>query len=160
MKNKKVNVKALVIDFMVITIGAFIAAAAIYFFMLPSGVIIGSGSALAKVIRVLLLDYVDLPVSLINLAINVILIVIGVITVGPEFGTKTIYAEPLRCWASCWAWRSEPMHWLLTAKALTPKRRISWHRWEITGFRPCTAWVTWAVMSSAGIPTIPRCLIC
>ena len=91
MKNKKVNVKALVLDFIVITIGALIAAVAIYFFMLPSGVIIGSGSALAKVIRVLLLDYVDLPVSLINLAINVILIVIGVITVGPEFGTKTIY---------------------------------------------------------------------
>ena len=91
MKNKKVNVKALVLDFIVITIGALIAAVAIYFFMLPSGVIIGSGSALAKVIRVLLLDYVDLPVSLINLAINVILIVIGVITVGPEFGAKTIY---------------------------------------------------------------------
>ena len=91
-KNKKINVKALIIDFVVITIGALIAAAAIYFFMLPSGVTIGSGSALAEVIRVLLFDYVDLPVFVYNLVINVVLIIIGIITVGTEFGAKTIYA--------------------------------------------------------------------
>lgn len=91
-KNKKINVKSLIIDFIIITIGALIAAAAIYFFMLPSGVTIGSGSALAEVIRVLLLDYVDLPVFVYNLVINVVLIIIGIITVGTEFGAKTIYA--------------------------------------------------------------------
>ena len=87
-KNKKINVKALIIDFVIITIGAAIAAAAIYFFMEPSGVLIGSGSALAMVLH----EYIAIPVSVINLAINVILLILGFITVGPEFGVKTVYS--------------------------------------------------------------------
>lgn len=91
-KNKKINVKAFITDFAVITIGAAIAAAAIYFFMEPSGVLIGSGSALAMVLHEQIYEYIDLPVWVINLAINVILLILGFITVGPEFGAKTVYS--------------------------------------------------------------------
>ena len=87
-KNKEINLLAVFTDFVIITLGAAIAAAAIFFFMMPSGVIIGSGSALAMVLS----NYIPLPVSVINLAINVILLIIGFITIGPEFGTKTVYS--------------------------------------------------------------------
>lgn len=91
-KNKEINVKAFLVDFLIITIGAAIAAAAIYFFMEPSGVIIGSGSALAMVLHEVLLEYIELPISVINLAINVVLLILGFILVGPEFGAKTVYS--------------------------------------------------------------------
>ena len=87
-KDKEINLKLLIIDFMIITLGALIAAAAIFFFMMPSGVVIGSGSALAMVLS----HYIDLNVSVINLAINVILLIIGFVTIGPEFGVKTVYS--------------------------------------------------------------------
>lgn len=87
-KNKEINIKALIIDILIITAGAGIAAAAIYFFMEPSGVLIGSGSALAMVLH----EYINLPVSVINLAINIVLLILGFITIGPEFGSKTVYS--------------------------------------------------------------------
>jgi uncharacterized membrane-anchored protein YitT (DUF2179 family) len=87
-KKKEINAKALIVDLVIITIGAMIAAAAIFFFMLPSKVVIGSGSALAMVLN----HFIPLPVSTITLCINVILLIIGFITVGPEFGAKTVYS--------------------------------------------------------------------
>ena len=56
-------------DFLIITFGAVLAAAAIYFFMLPSHVAVGSASALAMVLG----NFIPLPVSMITLAINVFL---------------------------------------------------------------------------------------
>ena len=76
-------------DFSIITFGAALAAAGIFFFMLPSKVAIGSGSALAMVLH----EFIPLPVSVISLMINVILLVIGFILIGPEFGAKTVYAS-------------------------------------------------------------------
>lgn len=87
-KTSKINVKSFIFDFVIITVGALIAAAAIFFFMFPSKVVIGSGSALAMVLS----HYINLPISVINLAINVVLLIIGFITIGPEFGAKTVYA--------------------------------------------------------------------
>ena len=77
------------IDFAIITFGAALAATAIFFFMLPSNVAIGSGSALAMILS----NFIPLPVSVIHLAINVILLVIGFILIGSEFGAKTVYTS-------------------------------------------------------------------
>ena len=88
MSLKKMNVKIAIIDFLIITIGAFIAAAAIFFFMLPSNVAVGSASALAMVLN----NFIDLPIWVLNLAINVILLIIGFALIGREFGIKTVYA--------------------------------------------------------------------
>ena len=87
MEKEKVirNVK----DFVVITFGAALAAAAIFFFMLPSNVAVGSASALAMVLS----NFIPLPVSALNLAINVILLIIGFILIGSEFGAKTVYTS-------------------------------------------------------------------
>ncbi|MBQ4327935.1 MAG: YitT family protein [Clostridia bacterium] len=75
-------------EFSVITFGVLLAAASIFFFMLPSNVVVGSASALAMVIS----NFVPLQVSVINLIINVVLLIIGFILIGPEFGAKTVYA--------------------------------------------------------------------
>jgi uncharacterized membrane-anchored protein YitT (DUF2179 family) len=84
---KKIDVKASLVDFVMITIGAFIAAAAVFFFLLPSNIAIGSGSALAMVLS----NFIPLPIWVLNLLINVILLILGFILVGPEFGIKTVY---------------------------------------------------------------------
>jgi uncharacterized membrane-anchored protein YitT (DUF2179 family) len=57
--------------------------------MLPSNVAVGSASALAMVLS----NFISLPVSLLNLIINVILLIIGFILVGTEFGAKTVYTS-------------------------------------------------------------------
>ena len=78
-------------EFSQITIGTAIIAAAVYFFMLPSHVTVGSASALALVIS----NFVPLPVSAITLALNMVLLLIGFLLIGPEFGGKTVYASVL-----------------------------------------------------------------
>lgn len=88
MPYKKTNIRVAIIDFAIITIGAFIAAAAIFFFMLPSKVAVGSASALAMVLN----NFIPLPIWVLNLLINIILLIIGFILIGREFGIKTVYA--------------------------------------------------------------------
>ncbi len=74
-------------DFAIITLGSVISAAAIYFFMLPSKVAVGSASALAMVLG----NFIPLSVSQITLIINLILLGLGFLLIGSEFGAKTIY---------------------------------------------------------------------
>ncbi len=76
-------------DYVIITLGALASAAAIFFFMLPSNVAIGSASALAMVLH----NFIPLPISVLNLAINVVLLIIGFILIGSEFGVKTVYVS-------------------------------------------------------------------
>lgn len=78
-------------EFFVITLGTLIVAIAVYFFMLPSHVTVGSGTALALVIS----NYVPLSVSTITLIINIVLLLLGFLLIGPEFGAKTVYSTLL-----------------------------------------------------------------
>ena len=84
-------VKRIIKEYALITFGAVVAAAAIYFFMLPSHVAIGSGSALAMVLS----NFIPLPVSMISLSLNIIFLILGFILIGPEFGAKTVYTTIL-----------------------------------------------------------------
>lgn len=83
--------KRTVKDYLVITVGTAIIAAAVYFFMLPSHVTVGSATALALVIS----NFIPLPVSAITFVINVVLLIIGFLLIGPEFGAKTVYSSIL-----------------------------------------------------------------
>ncbi len=85
--NKK-EIGSLIIDFVMINFGVLIAAAAIFFFMLPSNLAIGSGTALAMVLS----NFINLPVSVLSLIINIVLLILGFILIGPEFGIKTVYS--------------------------------------------------------------------
>jgi uncharacterized membrane-anchored protein YitT (DUF2179 family) len=78
-------------EFTIITIGSIIVAAAVFFFMMPSHVSVGSGAALAMVLS----NYIPLSVSVITLIMNVGLLIIGFLLVGPEFGIKTVYCSIL-----------------------------------------------------------------
>lgn len=84
---KKIELRKVFVDFTIITFGAVLAAAAIYFFMLPSHVAVGSASALAMVLG----NFIPLSVSVITLIINVFLLILGFVLIGPEFGAKTVY---------------------------------------------------------------------
>lgn len=78
-------------EFVVLTVGTAIIAAAVFFFMLPSHVTVGSASALALVIS----NFVPLPVSAITFVLNMVLLIIGFLLLGHEFGLKTVYASIL-----------------------------------------------------------------
>jgi len=78
-------------EFAIITVGTAIVAAAVFFFMLPSHVSVGSGAALAMVLS----NFIPLSVSAITLIMNVGLLIIGFILVGAEFGAKTVYCSIL-----------------------------------------------------------------
>ena len=83
--------KRIIKEYSIITVGTGIIAAAVYFFMLPSHLSVGSASALAMVIS----NFVPLPISVITLVLNVTLLIIGFLLIGPEFGAKTIFASIL-----------------------------------------------------------------
>ena len=86
MLNKR-NIK----EFFIITVGTLIVSTAVFFFMLPSHVSVGSGTALAMVIS----NFVPLPVSVITLILNIVLLILGFLLIGPEFGAKTVYCAIL-----------------------------------------------------------------
>lgn len=74
-----------------ICVGTLIVACAVYFFMLPSQVSVGSGAALAMILS----NFIPLPISAITLILNVFLLIIGFMLIGPEFGAKTVFCSLL-----------------------------------------------------------------
>lgn len=83
--------KNLVYEYALISFATFVIAVAVYFFLIPSKVVIGSISGLAIVIAELL----PLSISMITMILNVILLVIGFLLLGKEFGMKTVYTSLL-----------------------------------------------------------------
>lgn len=81
------NLKDRIIEFVMITIGLAIVAAAVFFFMVPSNVSVGSITALAMIIA----RYVTLSISTLTFIMNVALLIFGYVFIGKEFGIKTIY---------------------------------------------------------------------
>ncbi len=78
-------------EFFAITVGTVIVAVAVFFFMLPSHVSVGSAAALAMVLS----NFIPLSVATITLIMNVGLLLIGFLLIGPEFGVKTVYCAIL-----------------------------------------------------------------
>ncbi len=80
-------------DMLTISVAMFIAAAAVYYFLVPSKLVVGSISGLSIVISGVLANMgIVVKVSTVVLIINAILLVIAYILIGPEFGVKTAYA--------------------------------------------------------------------
>ena len=69
--------------------GMFLMSAAVYYEMMPNNLVLGSLSGLVLV----LVKIIPLPVSAITFALNMILLVIGYIFIGREFGVKTVLAS-------------------------------------------------------------------
>ena len=79
-------------ELFIMTLGMAIAAAAVYYFMMPSKLVLGSISGLSIVITNVL-NMVGIPVKMswIVTTINAILLVLAWLLIGREFGAKTVY---------------------------------------------------------------------
>ena len=79
-------------DLLVMTAGMLVAAAAVYYFLVPSKLIIGSISGLSIVISGIFEKLgMTVKVSTVVLVINAILLVLAYLLVDKEFGVKTVY---------------------------------------------------------------------
>ena len=86
---KKINYQEIAKETITLTVAVAIIAAAVYFFLVPSHASVSSISGLGIVLS----NFVPLPLSAITMILNVVLLVIGFITCGREFGVKTVYTS-------------------------------------------------------------------
>ena len=86
MNKKAVPTAAAVRELAILTGAVAIIAAAVYFFLVPSHASVSSISGLG----IVLANFVPLPLSAITMILNVVLLVIGFLTCGREFGAKTV----------------------------------------------------------------------
>ena len=73
----------------ILTVAVAIIAAAVYFFLVPSHASVSSISGLGIVLS----NFVPLLLSAITMILNVVLLLIGFVTCGKEFGIKTVYTS-------------------------------------------------------------------
>lgn len=81
----------LVKDGVSIVAGSAIAACAVFFFLMPNNLAVGSVSGFSIVLS----TFIPLSVSTITLILNIILLVVGALMIGPEFSGKTVAATLL-----------------------------------------------------------------
>ena len=78
-------------EFIVITFATLIVSAAVFFFLIPSQVSVGSISGLAMILG----HIIPLHISSITFILNGLLLIIGFLLIGKEFGAKTVYTSLL-----------------------------------------------------------------
>ncbi len=79
-------------ELIIMTLGMMVGAAAIYYFLVPSKLIIGTISGLSIVISTVLANIgVTVKVSAVIVIINAILLILAYFLIGKEFGMKTVY---------------------------------------------------------------------
>ena len=78
-------------EFIVITFATLIVSAAVFFFLIPSQVSVGSISGLAMILG----NIIRLHISIITFILNGLLLIIGFLLIGKEFGAKTVYTSLL-----------------------------------------------------------------
>lgn len=76
----------LIKETLLIALGSFIVALGVYYFLVPENLATGGVSGLTIVLN----NYLNIPISITNFIINVILLIIGFIFLGKEFGGKTV----------------------------------------------------------------------
>ena len=86
---KKINYAEILKETGILTVAVAIIAAAVYFFLVPSHASVSSISGLG----IVLANFIPLPLSAITMILNVVLLLIGFVTCGREFGVKTVYTS-------------------------------------------------------------------
>ena len=89
--HKQNRALAAVQEVCILTAAVAVIAAAVYFFLVPSHTSVSSISGLGIVLS----NFVPLPLSAITMILNVVLLLIGFLTCGREFGAKTVYTSIL-----------------------------------------------------------------
>ena len=79
-------------ELLIMTVGMFVAAAAVYYFLVPSKLVVGSISGLSIVISGIFAKAgIAVKVSTVVLIINAFLLILAFFLIGKEFGAKTVY---------------------------------------------------------------------
>ena len=91
MQNQKLHYAKLIKEIIILTVAVAIIAAAVFFFLVPSHTSVSSISGLGIVLS----NFIPLPLSAITMTLNVVLLIIGFLTCGKEFGAKTVYTSIL-----------------------------------------------------------------
>ena len=86
---QKLNYADILKETLILTAAVAIIAAAVYFFLVPSHTSVSSISGLG----IVLANFIPLPLSAITMILNVVLLMIGFLTCGKEFGAKTVYTS-------------------------------------------------------------------
>lgn len=89
MTKQKINYTELLKEVIILTGAIAVISAAVYFFLVPSETSVSSISGLGIVLS----HFVSLPLSAITMILNVVLLIIGFLTCGKEFGVKTVYTS-------------------------------------------------------------------
>ena len=89
MVKKKYNFKEIARETAILTAAVAIIAAAVYFFLVPSHTSVSSISGLG----IILSNFIPLPLSSITIILNILLLLIGFLTCGREFGAKTVFTS-------------------------------------------------------------------
>lgn len=84
---KKINFK----EYLVLIVGMFIISAAVYYLMMPSKVVVGSISGLVMVLS----NFLPFKISTMTLVLNMVLLLLGFIFIGKDFGVKTVITSIL-----------------------------------------------------------------
>ena len=91
MQNQKLHYADIIKEIIILTVAVAIIAAAVFFFLVPSHTSVSSISGLGIVLS----NFIPLPLSAITMVLNVVLLIIGFLTCGKEFGAKTVYTSIL-----------------------------------------------------------------
>lgn len=86
---KKINYSELIKETLILTVAVAVIAAAVFFFLVPSHASVSSISGLGIVLS----NFIPLQLSAITMILNVVLLIIGFLTCGKEFGIKTVYTS-------------------------------------------------------------------
>ena len=89
---KKINYSELIKETLILTVAVAVIAAAVFFFLVPSHASVSSISGLGIVLS----NFIPLQLSAITMILNVVLLIIGFLTCGKEFGIKT-FIQVLCC---------------------------------------------------------------
>lgn len=78
-------------EYAIVTVGTFIISLAVFFFLIPSNVVVGSMSGLVIVLS----SFIPVKISVLTFILNAVLLVVGFLFIGREFGAKTVYSSIL-----------------------------------------------------------------
>lgn len=79
-------------DLFIMTVGMMVASSAVYYFMVPAKLVLGSISGLSIVLCGLLeMVGIKFKVSLMIIIVNALLLILAWFLIGKEFGAKTVY---------------------------------------------------------------------
>lgn len=79
--------KFVIKEYLLMTLGCFLVAAAVCFFMVPGQLVFGSVSGLSQI----LIQIIPMKISIMNLILNILFLVLGFIFIGKGFGVRSVF---------------------------------------------------------------------